>query len=60
MYESDVIANLALEAYVSNKSLTSLGVDARKISRVGISVRIAISYIEEINEVIAVLDRHTH
>src|SRR6185437_14505857 len=55
----DIIAHLALDAYVRDESLGCLGVHARLVVGIGIAIRVAVLAVEVVHEVIAVLD-HAH
>lgn len=56
----NIIADLALEANVRHKAIAGLGVDARHIARIGITVRIAVFHVEQHHKFITVLDGIRH
>ena len=55
-----IIADLALETNIRHKAIAGLGVDARHIARIGITVRIAVFHVEQHHKFITVLDGIRH
>ena len=53
--QSDVIANLALDAHIGNKPLARFCVNARQIARIRIAVRVTVFDVEQKNKVVSVL-----
>jgi len=51
-----VVADFALQADVGDQSLVGFRVDARQVAGVGIAVGVAVSHVEEEDEIIAVFD----
>src|SRR5918996_819082 len=52
-----VVPDLALQANVSHQALIGLGIEARQVAGVGITVRIAVRDVEQVDEIVAILDR---
>ena len=53
----DVVANTPLDGNVGHQPMHVFGVDARRVAGVGVAIRIAALAIEEVEELVAVLDR---
>ena len=50
----NVVANLALEADIGNEALIGLGIEPRQVAGIRVSVRVAVRYIEQDDEIVAV------
>ena len=55
-----IVADLALQADIGYQTVAGLGVDAGHITGIGVAVGVAVLYIEQNDEIVAVLDRCRH
>src|SRR6266542_2229350 len=53
--EQDKVPDLALEAHVGDEAMHILGVNAGGVCGIGVTIRIAVLAVEEINEVVAMV-----
>ena len=53
----DVVAHLALQADIGDQALVGLRVEPRQVAGVRVAVRVAVGHVEQIDELVAVLDR---
>src|ERR1700686_1016034 len=51
------VANLELEADIGDEALIGLGVEPRQVAGIRVSVRVAVRYIEQDDEIVAVGER---
>jgi hypothetical protein len=56
----DEIPNFTFQANIGHKAIAGLGINTRKVSRVGVAVGVAVFYIEQQYKLITVLDGVTH
>jgi hypothetical protein len=49
------IPNLALETNIGDKAVHILGVNARRVGGIGVTIGVAVFAVEEINEVVAIV-----
>ena len=55
-----IVADLALQADIGHQTVAGLGVDAGHITGIRVTVGVAVLYIEQNDEIVAVLDRYRH
>ena len=58
--EIDVVADFPLESHVRHQALHRLRVETRRVGCIGVAVRVAISAVKQVNEVVAVFDNVVH
>ena len=58
--EVNVVTDLALDAHVGDDAATGLGIDAREVPGIRITIGIAVLHVAEEHEVIAILDGLGH
>ena len=57
-HQTNKITHLAFDANISNQSFPGFRIHARQVSRIGITVWIAVFYVEQKNEVITISQYH--
>ena len=55
-----IVADFALQANVRHQSAARLGIDARHVARIGVSVRVSVFHIEKNHEVISIANHISH
>ena len=58
--EVNIVPDLALDAYVRDDAVTSLGIDAWEVAGVRVTVRVTVLHVTDEDEVVAILDRLSH
>ena len=55
-----IVADFALQANVRHQSAARLGIDARHVARIRVSVRVSVFHIEKNHEVISIANHISH
>ena len=53
--DADEVADFAFDADIGHEPLPSFGVETRQVAGIGIAIRVAVGYVEQVHKVVAVI-----